>query len=371
MNRSLLCLLSCYLVSSCASFKKAGFRGVDKQRKNFVVAWSKNLDPPSKTGNLPIALNGPLIYGKNLYIGDNMGSMRAYALADGREVWSGRDRSAYHAKPVVSEGTLVYGDVGGRVYARDHLTGEIQYAVDLGASVESEALTHEGRAFFQTRNHQVFALDAKTGKILWSYKRNIPYLTTLQGASRPTAYKGKLFVGFADGTVCALSIEEGMVLWEKKISMGEKFIDVDMSPVIFGGHLYVGSSSAQLHVFNADSGNIVRTLKDRVGRSPKIIDKNLVYSTVDGALVVLGADGRQRERVQLSTSGSLGSAVPWRGGIVVPSFEGDLYLLDRKTFRLLDKLFLGHAYSAVFGDPVVGEGSLAVFSSRNRLYVYR
>ena len=143
------------------------------------------MDPPSNTGNLPIALNAPAIYGKNLYIGDNAGFMRAYSLADGREVWSSRDRNAYHTKPVVSEDVLIYGDIEGRVYARNHLTGELQYAVDLGASIESEVMVHRGRAFFQTRNHQIFALDAKTGKILWSYKRSIPLADDPTGCLPP------------------------------------------------------------------------------------------------------------------------------------------------------------------------------------------
>ena len=364
------CLLLCSLVS-CSTFRKAGFQGVERRRDYFTVAWSKNLDPPSNTGNLPIALNAPLIYGKNVYIGDNSGVMRAYSLVDGREVWSGRDRDAYHAKPVVSEGSLIYGDIEGRVYARDMLTGELQYAVDLGASIESEAIVHGGRAFFHTRNHQIFALDAKTGKILWSYKRSISQPTTLQGVSRPTVHSNKLFVGFADGTVCAFSLEEGMVLWEKKVSTGEKFIDVDMEPVVFGGHLYVGSSAGDLHVFNADTGNIVKTTKDRVARSPRIIDQNLVYSTTEGGLVALDGTGKEIKRVKLPNAGYLGSAIAWRNGIVVPSIDGTLYLLDRKTFRLLDEKFLGHAYSAVFGSLAVGGNSLAVFSSRNRLYVYR
>ena len=144
-----------------------------------------------------------------------------------------------------------------------------------------------------------------------------------------------------------------------------------MEPVVFGGRLYVGSPSGDLHVFNADTGNIVKTIKDKVGRSPRVIDQKLVYTTIEGKVVILDGSGRETKRIELSGAGYLGSAVAWNDGIVVPSIGGTLYLLDKKTYRLLDERFLGHAYSALFGSLAVGGGTLAVFSSRNRLYVYR
>ena len=297
--------------------------------------------------------------------------MMAYALENGRKRWDKKDKNAYHSKPIVFENTLIYGDVEGRVYARDTATGTLHYSVDLGASVESQPLIHQGRLFFHTRNHQIFSLDARTGKILWSYKRNIAQSTTLQRTSRPTVYNNKLFVGFADGHICSLSIEEGMLLWERKISSGEKFIDVDMGPVFFNDRLYIGSLSGNLHVFNPQTGAVLKIFQDQIGRSPTIIDQNLVYLNTKGEVVVLNHQEQEIKRFKLSKEDFIGSITTWKGGIVVTSIKGNLYFIDKKTYQVLETISLGHTYSAVFGTPAVTRDYMAVLSSRNRLYVYQ
>ncbi len=365
-------IISVFLLPSCSQLKKIGIQGVKKQQSAFRVAWSKNLDTQSNTGNLPIALNAPLIHKNLLYIGDNAGYMRAYNLENGREVWSQKEKTFYHTRPIISGRILLYGDADGRVYARDRLTGRLKYSIDLGASVESQALVYKGRAFFHTRNHQLFALDLETGKILWSYKRSVSQIITLQGASRPLVYEGKLFVGLADGTLCAFSLEEGMLLWERKISEGEKFLDVDMNPVIFNGRLYVGTISGNLHVFNGSTGQLLKVIPEKVHHSPKVIDGRLIYSTDKGELVALNQSEEEVARIQIAPNVPLGTIALWKDALLVSSIKGDIYLLDKTTYSLLEKISLGgHAYSAFFWPIQVEKDTMAVFSSRNRLYVYR
>ena len=369
MSRAILSLPLSWaiLLTSCGVMPT----GVRERPRHFSVAWSKNLDPPYSTGNLPIALNGPTIYEGVLFVGDSMGYMRAFRLRDGRPLWIQRDRDGHHARPTVSGDDLIYGGVDGRVYARHRLTGELRYAVDLGASVESEALIYKGRAFFHTRNHQIFALDVATGKILWSYKRSIPMTTTLQRASRPSVYRGRLFVGLADGSVCSFSLEEGILLWERSLGLGEKFVDVDMEPVFFQGHLYIGPLSGNLRVINAETGQIVRELKDTLARAPKVLDNHLFYLNTEGEVVALDEGEKEVRRVKIADGDILANIIPWRGGLVVSSLRGNLYFLDPQSLRPLETIFLGHAHSAIFGPLSVEKEYLALLSSRGRLYVYR
>ena len=51
--------------------------------------------------------------------------------------------------------------------------------------------------------------------------------------------------------------------------------------------------------------------------------------------------------------------------------DGKVMLLDPETFEIIDTFFLGSKFSAVFSTLQVDDGKLAVFSSRNRLYVFR
>ena len=364
-------LLGLGALASCARLGDLAPTGVREAPSRLRLVWAKDLDPPSRTGNLPIALNAPLVHGGVLYIGDNAGLMRAFRLSDGRELWSERDGEGYHAGPAVSGDALVYGDAAGRVRARHRGTGALKYAVDLGASVESEPLVHRGRFFVHTRNHQIVALDVETGKILWSYRRSVPLLTTLQGASRPVVHGTRLFAGFADGTLAALSVEDGSLLWERKIARGEKFVDVDMAPVVFGDRLYAGLSEGDLHVFDPGSGRLLATIPDRVARSPEPLGDRLAYTTASGDLVLLDRRGEEAGRAVVSKDEALGHVAAWGDAIVVSSVRGRLFLLDGETLRVLEDRSLGHEYSAVFGRLGVEGGRLAVFSSRNRLYVFQ
>ena len=344
--------------------------GPRREEKRFSQAWSKNLDPPHSTGNLPIALNGPTIYEGIVYIGDAQGYMRAYDLTNGRPLWREKDRGGHHARPTVTGDGLLYGDVDGRVYNRHRLTGKLLYAVDLGASVESEALIYRGRAFFHTRNHQIFALDAVSGKILWSYKRSVPMTTTLQRVSRPTVHGEKLFVGFADGSICAFSLEEGILLWERFIGQGEKFVDVDMRPVFFQNHLYIGPLSGHLRVLNPETGQVIREINDITARAPSVIDGQLFYLNREGEIVVLDSEEREVQRVKMAEGDTLAHLAIWRDGFVVSSLRGNLYFLHKETLRPLETLSLGHTHSAIFGPLAVEGDYLALLSSRGRLYIY-
>ena len=359
------------LLSSCAQLKQMGFQGVKQQRSAFRVVWSKNLDTISNTGNLPIALGGPFIHKDLIYIGDNAGHMKAYNLQTGRLIWSVKEKTSYNASPIVSGDKLLYGDTDGRFYARHHLTGELIYAVDLGASIESRAVVQGGRVFLHTRNHQIFALDFATGKILWFYKKSIPQVITIQGASHPLIYRDKLFIGFADGTLCSFSLEEGSLLWERRIAEGTKFIDVDMAPVAFNNRLYIGTLSNNLHVFSGETGTLLRVIKDKVYHSPTIVDEHLIYLNDRGEIVALDQSDREVVRTNISPNDSLVDIKQWKGGLIVSSTTGHLYFLDKKTFQVLEKQYLGHAHSAIFGPIQVKGNTMAVFSSRNRLYVYR
>ena len=360
-------------LSSCSFLTKkiAGLKPQPaRHRPYFSPVWIKNHDPLYDTGNLPIGLQGPLIHEGLVYAGHGSGEMRAYQLSDGRLIWKRRDHGAYHSSPIIYGDDLIYGTVEGRIYARNHRSGELIWNVDLDAAVESEGTLYKGRLFYQARNHKVFCLDAKTGKVLWAYKRSVPFLTTLQRASRPLIYGNKLYVGFADGIVGAFSIDDGVLIWEQKIVSGSKFVDVDMDPFIFNGHLILGSLTGPLTVLNPKTGAILRKLNYHVTRQPISWKKRLILGTSDGEIVILGKDYRLLSRRSLGDQG-ISSMVLWKQGLVVSTVGGELFFLGPEDLELKERYHLGHKSSAVFGKIKVKEGKLAVYSSRNRLYLFK
>lgn len=338
--------------------------------KLFSPIWIKNMDVPYASGNLPIGLQSPAIHQGMLFMGHNIGEMKAFDLTNGREVWSEKEGQAYHSGAVIHENFLIYGNVEGRLFARERLSGKLIYNVDLGAAVESQPVIHNGRLLVHTRNHKVVCLDALTGKILWAYKRSVPYLTTLQRVSRPRVKDNKVYVGFADGFVAAFSLEEGVLLWESKVVDGAKFIDVDTYPTFFSNKLVVGSQSGPLSVLNPIGGLIERRLPYSVARAPIIIDGNLFAGTSEGELVRLDENFKEIAKIKVSDD-SITSLVLWKDKIVVSTTGGELIAIYPDLKKATEQFHFGHPSSALFGQLIVQGDILAAYSSRNRLYVFK
>lgn len=355
--------------TACSKLGLDKLEGIRDDQAPMTVRWAKNLDPIYETGNLPIHLGAPEIAGSRLFIADGSGQMTAYALEDGRELWQAKDNGPSHASVLEVNETLFYGTAEGRLIARKATDGGELWAIDLGAAVETQPSVSGGRLFVQLRNHQIFALDAATGKILWAYKRSVPLLTTLQRASKPVVWNNKLYVGFADGTVASFNVEEGMMLWERKISSGDKFIDVDMTPTFFNGQLWIGSSSGDIHVLDPKTGRTVRTMDFASGHEPIQYGESLIFGTIDGRLVGVNAAGKIVMSYQVSQA-QLSSVTVWKKGFAVTDVEGNLFFVDGTEGKVLWQKHMGHSASGIFAKPAVTNGRYALLSSRHRLYVF-
>lgn len=364
-----LSLSLCLSLLSCSQLQQVKVSGVKAPSKIFRSSWAKNLDKVYSTGNLPIALNSPLVHNGIVYIGNNNGYMQAYELQTGKLIWSKKDSGSYHAAPVVWKEAIVYGTTEGRVYARHLLTGKALYQVDLDASVESQGVIYKDRIFFHLRNHKLFALDVSTGKILWGYKRSVPMLTTLQRVSKPLLYDDKVFVGFADGSVVSFSMEDGNILWDTRLAMDSKFVDVDSSPIIFNNKLVVGPISGPANVLNIKTGEILQRLGFTLSRAPLILSNGLLAGTVEGEVILLDEYFKIVQSRKIS-QGPISSITPWKGGYVVTTTSGNVTFLNGLELIPVDGIDLGSSASAIFGPPVIEDKKLVLFSSRNRLYVF-
>jgi alcohol dehydrogenase (cytochrome c) len=84
-------------------------------------------------------------------------------------------------------------------------------------SNEGVPLTHDGVIFVHGMGDRVQALDAKTGDLLWQYRRQLP-----QGVS-PTVkrgmalYRDRLYIGTSDAHVIALDARTGSLVWDERI----------------------------------------------------------------------------------------------------------------------------------------------------------
>ncbi len=343
--------------------------GVDRGKASFKVLWAKNLDPKYETGNLPVSLNSPAVHDGIIYLGSLKGDITAYSIDNGKEIWSFNEKRPLFGRPALFKDQVIYGGNDGRLFSRHYMTGKLKYAVDLGAAIESDPIFYRGRILLHLRNHKLISLDALTGKILWAYRRSVPFTTTVQGVSRPTAINDRVYVGFADGYVVAFSLEDGLLLWERKISTGSKFIDVDISPTIVGNNLYVASRVGTLVIIDPKTGAVKRKLKYDVSRAPLVTKGGTYIGTKDGFIAQIELTGDLLRKTQISKK-LISNILTLKNYLIVTSTDRMLYIVDKKDFSVIDRFDLGSFASSVYGRAVVEEDKLVLFSSRNRLYVF-
>jgi outer membrane protein assembly factor BamB len=375
----IILLIAALAFVSCSSFKKSIDDGVsktlnlldtpDKTEQPFYMAWNKNLDPIYNTGNLPIGTGSPFIYEDHLYMGNLSGEMNAYDLETGKVVWSHKESEAINSMAQNFKDTIIYGTMSGRLYSRNFLTGELAYAIDMGSPIESRPVLSQGRLYIHLRNHKIVSLDAQTGKIIWGYKRSVPFTTTLHRSSTVLPLGKKLIVGFADGNLIALSRDEGVVLWEQKISNGLKFVDVDAAPIYFNGFIVAGAANDKLRFIDPKNGVIKRTIDIVIGHAPIIHNKELIVGSIYGAIYSVDKSGKISKRNKISDFG-ISSIVPWRNGFAVSTMGEDIFHID-SDLEKTSVFKLGHDQSAIFGFLQQNGDYLATYSSRNRLYVFK
>lgn len=360
-------LVSFFFLMGCGSFKPTA---PEKKASFFNNIWSKNLDAEYVSGNLPIGLGAPRIFNDIVYMGSLDGVMSAYDIESGRVLWGQNEKTSLNGPVEFFKDHIAYGGLSGRLFVRHYLTGKLKYAIDLAAPIESAPVFHNDHLFIYLRGHQLVHMDAETGKILWVYKRAVPVNTTLQRTSRPLIIGNKVIVGFADGFLGALSMDEGLLLWETKLAENTKFVDIDLNPILVSGMVVTGSPSGELKAINPDSGAVARTFGVSVMAHPLLRGEQLILGTNDGEVVIMGLNGDILKNVKVSKQ-AISAVTWWKETLIVASFDGKIQAIDPLTMKVIDAFDLGYDYSAIFSDIVTTPDFLALYSSRNRLYLFQ
>ena len=115
---------------------------------------------------------------------------------------------------------------------------------------EAPPIVNNGVMFVATPGNQVIALDARTGAVLWRYKRPLAEdVVLLHGTSRGVALFGnKVFFAAAEAVLVALDAATGKEVWTAIVEDNRKGYYMSVAPLVANGKVMVGASGGEMGV---------------------------------------------------------------------------------------------------------------------------
>ncbi|WP_316149720.1 PQQ-dependent dehydrogenase, methanol/ethanol family [Cupriavidus sp. BIC8F] len=128
------------------------------------------------------------------------------------------------------------------------------YNLESTRGVEATPLVVDGVMYVTASWSVVHAVDARTGKRLWTFDpkvdRSLGYRGCCDVVNRGVAlYQGKVFVAAYDGRLIALDAASGRKLWEKDTIIDRKYsYTITGAPRVFKGKVIIGNGGAEYGV---------------------------------------------------------------------------------------------------------------------------
>lgn len=247
-------------------------------------SWFGSKDPESEPAELvefSPSLNVERLWSAKVGRGTSRSAPRLAPFRAGDEIWvadhrgritavdadSGRNLRSFDTELPLSAGPAVYGDdiyVGtfeGQLVKLDRASGNIEWRAQLSSEILAMPVFHDGIVITRAIDGRVFGINSGNGRRAWVYDRSVPLLT-LRGTSDPLVRAGQSYIGFDDGSVAALRVSDGGVLWEQRVSEPEgrseldRLADIDGPMVIVGRELYVVTQHGRMASLALDSGRV-------------------------------------------------------------------------------------------------------------------
>ena len=127
---------------------------------------------------------------------------------------------------------------------------------------EAPPVVVNGVMFVSTPGNQVLAINAKTGTLLWRYRRPLPTpVVLLHPTSRGIAvYNDKVYFAAGEAVLVALDAKTGEEVWTTTVADNASGYYMSLAPLVADGKVLIGTSGGELGIrgyvaaFDAETG---------------------------------------------------------------------------------------------------------------------
>jgi len=190
----------------------------------------------------------------------------------GREKWR-FDVQPIESSPLLRGNRLYFGSWDGNVYAINATTGKQIWSTSTGAKVNTSAAYSNGRIFIANDDGNVYGIDAKTGRQIWQASSQSQFGSREFFYASPTVAYGRVFIGNSDGTMYAFGTRSGKTLWARPLGTY-----IYSGAAVYERKVYVGTYDGSFYALDAATGDTTwqREMPSAVHAAPTVMD-GLVY----------------------------------------------------------------------------------------------
>ena len=314
-----------------------------------------------------------------IYVGSGRGYFWSFTGA-GAPVYMYQAGGAIGCQPYLDaeRDEIYFASDDGVVHSLVASTGEVRWRAEIDGAVGRRPIATDETLYIATDADVVVAFTRDTGEALWRYRRDPPAGFYIAEHAGLTLEGRRLITGFTDGTVVSLDPLDGHVQWTRETLADlpsvaatdvMRFTDVDTTPVIDNGVIYIASFAGGLYALDENSGSVrwIRTELTGITGLANAPDDMLIASS--GDLGVIGIDRATGDRLWRHTVARGAPTAPRVVDdlVIVGETEGGLVSLLASNGQEVGRIENGHGFAA----PVdVDHGLGAAISNAGGLFVF-
>ncbi|MFH1223666.1 MAG: PQQ-binding-like beta-propeller repeat protein [Pseudomonadota bacterium] len=273
-----------------------------------------------------------------------------------------------NVSPVIVGDDIFQGASDGRLLVVSKRLGSVKRVIKNSGGLDASPLYYQGVLYFGNNDGEVKAFSYRTGDYLWTYNTGYPI------DSSPAICDNRLFVMSSEDILYSLDAVTGKVIWSiKRDFPGRRpIVKWSSSPVCFDNTVYVGFSDGSLIGADVTSGTVVLEKKlnskgkfKDIDATPYVDEKMVIIPSYDGNLYCL--DRKTGGEIWNIKDGSAKAVTVMNDVVYFSSNEGNLYAIDIKDGRVR---WNSKLKSGIPTSPAVLDDYLVVGSSERGIMLF-
>lgn len=326
----------------------------------------------------------PIVYGGNAYVYDPRGKVTAVSLGGGRG-WSvsvkpeeERDVAA-GGGVAADQGRIFVATAYGDVVALDAGSGRQVWTVKLSGPARTAPAVADGKVFVATQTNEVYALNQSDGSQVWTYRGISENAGLLQSAS-PAVSGGMVVVPSTSGEIVGLTTVAGELRWSDLVSRSYRTLavsglaDVSASPVVVDGTVYATGIGGRTIAVNLKTGNRIWEQNTGSAHTPVVSGDAVFMVDLDNRAVALSRKSGKPMWVTQLPKGEKKKRNTWAGPALAggalwfASNRGQLAAVDASSGKLLSTRDMG---TPAYVSPIAASGRLLILGGDGSLAAFR